>query len=64
MNGLFHDLNKVEVLVQGFWVEELLVKTDVGPHLWLQECEWVEFKVDQEYDLRESLGSDWEWSRN
>ena len=37
---------------------ELLVNIDVGPYLWLQECEWVEFKVDHDYDLRESLGSD------
>ena len=32
-DGLFHDMKKVAVLVRGFWVEELLVNTDVGPHL-------------------------------
>ena len=33
MDGLFDDSSKVGVLVRGFWVGELLVNIDVGPHL-------------------------------
>ncbi len=58
MDGLFDDSSKVEILVVGFWVGELLVNFDVGPHLWVEECQCVEFKVDLDYDLWESLGSE------
>ena len=33
MDGLSDDLSKVEVLVLGFWVGELLVNSNVGPHM-------------------------------
>ena len=33
MDGIFDDSSKVEVLVRGFWVGEILVNSDVGPHL-------------------------------